>query len=160
MRPLFGKGGHESVSHKFQELILVLNQILGFEVNWNYISNMELGVEYGTEYRTGGTLMLWLCFISCVIWNRIYWFSNRFTTHFFILIFVMPWENIFLVQKRTLLAIDGLGLQESTYDSFKNLKLLIYIKFSTLVFCGTMITGHFPKVFENIFRKVTAIHFL
>ena len=57
MRPLFGKGGHESVNHNFQELILVLYQILGFEVNWNYISNMELGVEYGTEYGTGGTLI-------------------------------------------------------------------------------------------------------
>ena len=65
MRPLFGKGGHESVNHNFQELILVLYQILGFEVNWNYISNMELGVEYGTgygtEYRTGGTLMCTRC---------------------------------------------------------------------------------------------------
>ena len=61
MHPLFGKGGHESVNHNFQELILVWYQILGFEVNWNYISNMELGVEYGTEhgteYRTGGTLI-------------------------------------------------------------------------------------------------------
>ena len=60
MRPLFGKGGHESVNHNFQELILVLYEISGFEVNWNYISNMELGVEYGTEYGTGGTLLKFL----------------------------------------------------------------------------------------------------
>ena len=57
MRPLFGKSDHESVNHNFQELILVLYQISGFDVNWNYISNMELGFEYGTEYGTGGTLI-------------------------------------------------------------------------------------------------------
>ena len=55
--PIFGQGGHKSVNHNFRELIIVLYQISGFEVNWNYISNMELGVEYGTEYGTGGTLM-------------------------------------------------------------------------------------------------------
>ena len=57
MRPLFGKSGHESVNHSFQELILVLYQISGFEVEWNYISNKELRDEYGTEYGTGRTLI-------------------------------------------------------------------------------------------------------